>query len=62
MQTFYTIKGTEDFANRPLSEIGVPAFDILIARNKDRAIGLELTGDAGAVLGPLLADEGLSWD
>ena len=33
---------------------GVPAFDILIARDGDRAIGLELSADAAEVLGPLV--------
>lgn len=51
--TFYKIGGDEDFLNRPLAEIGVPAFDILIARTADRAVGFELSLDASAVLGPL---------
>ena len=62
VQTFYTISGTEDFLDRRLSEIGVPAFDIVIARNMERAIGLELSGDAASVLGPLFDDEGLAWE
>ncbi|MDB5302854.1 MAG: molybdopterin biosynthesis protein MoeB [Phycisphaerales bacterium] len=67
--TFYKIRGTEAFLDRPLAEIGVPAFDIVIARTRDRAIGLELTGDAPAVLGPLASSyvsppetEGLEWE
>jgi len=51
--TFYKIRGTESFLDRTLAQIGVPAFDILIARTADRAIGLELGNDAAAVLGPL---------
>lgn len=51
--TFYRIRGNEAFLSRSLSEIGVPPFDILIARAKDRAIGLELSGDAARVLAPL---------
>ena len=51
--TFYKVRGTESFLDRPLAEIGVPPFDILIARTADRAVGLELTADAGSVLGPL---------
>ena len=62
VQTFYTISGTEDFLDLPLSEIGVPPFDIVIARSATRAIGLELAADAAAVLGPLFDDEGLSWE
>jgi len=51
--TFYKISGSEPFIDQPLSEIGVPLFDIIIARNNERAIGLELSADANEVLGPL---------
>ena len=34
--------------------MGVPAFDILIARGGEKAIGLELSADAAEVLGPLV--------
>ena len=51
--TFYKIRGNEAFLGKTLAEIGVPPFDILIGRTRDRAIGFELTGDAAAVLGPL---------
>ena len=61
--TFFKIRGNEPFINRPLSEIGVPAFDIIIARNKARSIGFELSADAGAVLGELHQDEsGLTFE
>jgi molybdopterin/thiamine biosynthesis adenylyltransferase/predicted RNA-binding Zn-ribbon protein involved in translation (DUF1610 family) len=62
VQTFYTISGTEDFLDLPLSAIGVPPFDIVIARSATQAIGLELAGDASTVLGPLFDDEGLAWE
>jgi adenylyltransferase/sulfurtransferase len=52
--TFYKIRGTESFLDRTLAQLGVPPFDILIARSADRAIGLELSNDAALVLGPLL--------
>jgi adenylyltransferase/sulfurtransferase len=51
--TFYKIRGNESFLDKTLAEIGVPPFDIVIGRTRDRAIGFELTGDAAAVLGPL---------
>ena len=51
--TFYKIRGSEAFLDRTLAQIGVPPFDILIARTAERAIGLELTLDAPAVLGPM---------
>jgi molybdopterin/thiamine biosynthesis adenylyltransferase len=67
--TFYKIRGTEPFVGRTLAEIGVPPFDIITARTRDRAIGFELSGDACDVLGPLsgtegtVADtEGLEWE
>jgi adenylyltransferase/sulfurtransferase len=50
--TFYQINSGEAFADRTLRDIGVPAFDIIIARLPDRLVGLELSGDAGEVLGP----------
>jgi adenylyltransferase/sulfurtransferase len=53
--TFYKIRGTEDFLDRTLAEIGVPAFDILIARSAEGSIGLELSADTSAVLGPLVS-------
>ena len=51
--TFYKVRGDEPFAKEPLSAIGVPPFDIVIARNDERSVGLELAGDAAEVLGPL---------
>lgn len=51
--TFYLIRGDEEFLDRPLSEIGIPEMDIVIARNNERSIGLELAGDAGKILGSL---------
>ena len=59
--TFYKISGDESFLDRTLANLGVPPFDILIARNGDRAIGLEMSGDASDVLGPLCDSEALEW-
>ena len=57
--TFHTIRGTEAFLDRALAEIGVPAFDIIVARGPDSAaaIGFELAGDAAHVLGELLSSD-----
>ena len=60
--TFYKIRGDESFLDSPVAEIGVPPFDILVARNGERAIGLELSGDAPLALGPLAESEGLEWE
>ncbi|HEY8748081.1 MAG TPA: ThiF family adenylyltransferase [Tepidisphaeraceae bacterium] len=62
VKTFYKIVGTEDFLDLPLSQIGVPAFDIVIARAGSQAIGMELGGDAESVLGPLAESGGLEWE
>jgi hypothetical protein len=51
--TFYKIRGDEPFLDQPLSQIGVPAFDILIARGNGRSVGFELSADASRVLGCL---------
>ncbi len=59
--TFYKIRGDESFVDQPLASIGVPLFDVLIARAGDRAVGLELAADAPHVLGPLAGSEALEW-
>ncbi len=51
--TFYKVRGTEPYLDRTLAEIGVPPFDVLVARSGDRAVGIELSADAGLVLGGL---------
>jgi adenylyltransferase/sulfurtransferase len=62
VRTFYQITGRESFLDCTAAQIGVPAFDILIARTADRAIGLELSGDAPAILGDLYGgQEDLEW-
>jgi adenylyltransferase/sulfurtransferase len=61
VRTFHKITGAEDFLGLPLARIGVPAFDIVIARSGSSSMGFELGGEAGAVLGPLADSEGLEW-
>jgi molybdopterin/thiamine biosynthesis adenylyltransferase len=51
--TFYKVRGTEAFLDRPLAAVGVPAFDVLIALAGNRAVGIELSADAETVLGDL---------
>lgn len=55
--TFFKIRGDESFLNLTLEDIGVPPFDIVIARNGAHTIGFELVGDASQVLGPLTMRE-----
>jgi molybdopterin/thiamine biosynthesis adenylyltransferase len=59
VQTFHKIRGREVFLDQTLASIGVPAFEILVSRNAERAVGFELSGDAADVLGPLYASPGL---
>jgi adenylyltransferase/sulfurtransferase len=57
---FSKVQGQESFVDKPLSSIGVPLMDILIARSKTRAVGFELSLDGTSVLGAL-ADTGLEF-
>ena len=58
--TFDTLRVDEPYAARTLRELGVPLFDILVARTNDTAIGYEIGGDARLVVGEP-ADGGLEW-
>jgi len=58
--TFHKVRGGEPFLGRTAAAIGLPPYDVVIARSPARAIGLELSADAPAVLGPLY-DDGLDW-
>jgi adenylyltransferase/sulfurtransferase len=60
VQTFHKIRGREAFLDQTLAGIGVPAFDILVSRNVERAVGFELSGDGPDVLGAVY--DGLSLD
>jgi hypothetical protein len=61
------VRGGESFLGRTPAEIGVPPFDVLIARSsqgsgkESRAIGLEFSWDAENVLGPLWDGPALEW-
>jgi molybdopterin/thiamine biosynthesis adenylyltransferase len=45
--------GVESYGARKLNQLGLPAFDIFVARNAQREIGYLLDGDKETVLGPL---------
>ncbi len=47
----HAISGDEAWLDRPLAAIGVPAFDILLGRDGERARAYALAGDAARVLG-----------
>ncbi|HQY89486.1 MAG TPA: ThiF family adenylyltransferase [Tepidisphaeraceae bacterium] len=56
----HQISGDEPFLNRSLKALGLPPFDIIAARQGERLIGFEISGDASTVLGEL-AGGGLQW-
>jgi len=45
--------GSEPWIGRTLRDLGLPPFDIVAARRESFQIGLEISGDAAGVLGPL---------
>ncbi len=51
--TFHSITGNESFLDKTFAQIGVPEFDIITARNQERCVGYEFSGDAPEVLGSL---------
>jgi hypothetical protein len=51
--TVHNYQGNETFGDKPLEHIGLPPFDILTARSKDREVHYLLAGDADRVLGKL---------
>jgi adenylyltransferase/sulfurtransferase len=58
--TFDKIRGNEPFLDRPLSQIGVPPFDIVTVRTGERSIGIEFSADASKVL-ESLSETGLEF-
>jgi molybdopterin/thiamine biosynthesis adenylyltransferase len=55
VQTIHSYSGQETHGDRLLSELGLPLFDIFVARRGEREIAYLMSGDAAAVLGPLAA-------
>jgi len=55
--TYYRIHGQESFLDRPLVQIGVPPFEIILGRSDDRTVGFELAADSRSVLGELAGNE-----
>jgi adenylyltransferase/sulfurtransferase len=52
-ESAHTAEGSEPWLDRSLRDLGLPAFEIVAARQGLVEIGFELTGDRAAVLGPL---------
>jgi adenylyltransferase/sulfurtransferase len=57
VETIHTYTGREAYGGRSLSQLGLPLFDIFVARHGDREIGYLMNGDAAAILGPLATEE-----
>lgn len=56
MRSAHTIsnyRGGESWGMRPLTQLGLPLWDLYIARDSSREIGYAITGDASSVLGSL---------
>jgi adenylyltransferase/sulfurtransferase len=53
--TAHSFTGTEAFGNRTPEQMGLPRFDVFVARSAERETAYVIGGDAGAVLGPLAA-------
>jgi molybdopterin/thiamine biosynthesis adenylyltransferase len=51
--TVHNFTGTESFGSRTLSQMGLPPFDLFVARTNDREVSLLIEGDRGEVLGAL---------
>jgi adenylyltransferase/sulfurtransferase len=54
VHTVNSYTGKEAYGGRKLAQMGLPRFDIFVARSAEREIGYLLEGDAETVLGPLV--------
>jgi adenylyltransferase/sulfurtransferase len=51
--TAHSYSGTESFGTRPLERLGLPLFDVFVARSADRELAYLIAGDAHTVMGDL---------
>jgi len=54
----HSFSGTEEFGYRRLDQLGLPLFDLFLARSPQREIGYIPYGDAPLVLGKLITEDG----
>jgi len=59
VETIHSYSGTECFGDHPLSELGLPLYDVFTARSGDREVGYLLAGDAAEVLGEKLCSSSI---
>jgi hypothetical protein len=57
VEAIHGYTGSESYGSRRLNQLGLPLFDIFVARSPERERGYLLDGDRGAVLG-ILSGEG----
>lgn len=55
--TAHSFSGTESFAERSLDSLGLPLYDVFVARSAEREMAYCISGDASAVLGKLAPPE-----
>jgi adenylyltransferase/sulfurtransferase len=60
--TVHSFSGRESFGGRKLSELGLPRYDLFLARAGTRELPILLNGDREAVLGPLAAYPPTIWE
>jgi len=53
VRTVHAYDGADVLGSRTLDQLGLPPFDLFIARSMDREIGYLIAGDEPAVLGPV---------
>jgi molybdopterin/thiamine biosynthesis adenylyltransferase len=56
VKTIHGYSGVENFGGRRLDQLGLPLFDVFIARSSERERAYLMAGDRRAVLGPELAN------
>ena len=57
----HNFTGSETFGTRTLSELGLPAFDLFVARTKHSEVSLLIEGDRQDVLGRLASFKPTIW-
>jgi adenylyltransferase/sulfurtransferase len=59
--TIHNFSGKESFGQRKLSELGLPRFDVFVARNAVREVAILMSGDRTSILGPLAEFNSTVW-
>lgn len=54
----YSFDGSESYGGRTIRDMGLPPFDVFVARSAEREIQIMIEGDRSEVLGPLSSHRG----